>query len=116
MNKLSLSMFLMITLSFFLYAEDNHTQETNATVEHNSSVQTEQKHDTNKTIIKSKLEEQQVKEQMAREEEYAQSQSFLQGDDYDLKAVEVNLKSLENIPSIEPDYDFDMTDVYRDDI
>jgi hypothetical protein len=53
---------------------------------------------------------------MAREQEYAQSQSFAQGDDYDLKAVEVNVESLDSIPSIEPDYDFDMTDVYRDDL
>ena len=116
MNTLFLSMFLMTTLSFFLYAEENQTRETNITVEHNRSVQTKQKNDTNETMTKSELEAQQVKEQMEREKKYAREMKFYQGDEYDLKAVEVNLKSLENVPSIEPDYDFDMTDVYRDDL
>ena len=83
--------FFILFISLLLYAETNNTQAVD-------------------------LEAKQVKEQMAREAEYAQTQSFAQGDDYDLKAVEVNQKSLENIPMIEPDYDFDMTDVYRDDI
>jgi len=100
-------MFLGSLLIISLHAETNSTQESNTTLKHSES---------NKTQTTKKLTEEQVKEQMAREKEYAQSQSFAQGDDYDLKAVEVNLKSLENIPSIEPDYDFDMTDVYRDDI
>jgi hypothetical protein len=99
--------FLGSLLIIFLHAETNCTQEFNTTQKQSES---------NKTQTTKKLTEEQVKEQMAREKEYAQSQSFAQGDDYDLKAVEVNLKSLENIPSIEPDYDFDMTDVYRDDI
>jgi hypothetical protein len=99
--------FLGSLLIIFLHAETNSTQEFNTTQKQSES---------NKTQTTKKLTEEQVKEQMAREKEYAQSQSFAQGDDYDLKAVEVNLKSLENIPSIEPDYDFDMTDVYRDDI
>ena len=116
MNKLFLSMLLMTIWGFSLYAEDNHTKETNATVEHNSSVQIEQKNDTNKTMSKSKLEEQQVKEQMEREKKYAKEMKFYQGDEYDLKAVEVNEKSLDHIPLIEPDYDFDITDVYRDDL
>jgi hypothetical protein len=99
--------FLGFILTFSVYAETNSTQESNATVKKNLK---------DKTVITKKLTEQQVKEQMAREAEYAKSQSFAQGDDYDLKAVEVNVKSLDNIPSIEPDYDFDMTDVYRDDL
>ncbi len=103
MYKIFLGSLLIISL----HAETNSTQESNATLK---------KSDSNKTQTTKTLTEKQVKEQMAREKEYAQSQSFVQGDDYDLKAVEVNLKSLENIPSIEPDYDFDMTDVYRDDI
>jgi hypothetical protein len=67
-------------------------------------------------VTSSSLTQQQVKDQMAREAHYAETQSFAQGDAYDLKSVEINPASLNNIPSIEPDYDFDMTDVYRDDI
>lgn len=62
------------------------------------------------------LTDKQVKKQMAKEAEHARTQSFAQGDDYDLKSVEINEKSLNHIQAIEPDYDFDITDVYRDDI
>jgi len=96
MYKLFLLSFLITIIPFTLFADTNTTNK--------------DKNTTKERIAK------EVKEQMAREAEYAKSQSFAQGDDYDLKAVEVNVKSLDNIPSIEPDYDFDMTDVYRDDI
>ena len=43
-------------------------------------------------------------------------QRFYQGDEYDLKAHEVDPASLPDVPLLEPDYDFDITDVYRDDI
>jgi len=114
MNKLFLAILLMATLTFSLHAENNQTKENNTTSEHNKSKETKQNSDTNKT--KSKLTEQQIKEQIELEKKYAKEQKFYQGDEYDLKAVEINKKSLENIPVIEPDYDFDITDVYRDDI
>jgi predicted esterase YcpF (UPF0227 family) len=53
---------------------------------------------------------------MKLEEKYAKEQKFYQGNNYDLKSKEINQKSLDNLPVIEPDYDFDITDVYRDDI
>ncbi len=62
------------------------------------------------------LLEQKVKEQMEREKKYAREQKFYQGDDYNLSEHEVDPKTLKDIPVIEPDYDFDITDVYRDDI
>jgi len=110
--------FLLITallLSSPLYGENNQTQESNTTTELNSTVE------SNSTLPskennQTKLVEQHLQEQMEREKVYAEQQSFAQGDDYDLKAVEINPASLDNIPAIEPDYDFDMTDVYRDDL
>jgi hypothetical protein len=71
--------------------------------------------DTNKSKTNA-ISKKQIKEQMEKEKKYAKEQTFYQGDDYDLKGAEVNKKSLDSIPLIEPDYDFDMTDVYRDDI
>jgi len=62
------------------------------------------------------LAKQQVQEQMKLEEKYSKEQKFYQGDNYDLKSKEINQKSLDKLPVIEPDYDFDITDVYRDDI
>jgi len=53
---------------------------------------------------------------MKREERYAKEQIFYQGDDYDLSQHTINKDSLDSIPVIEPDYDFDITDVYRDDL
>ena len=57
-----------------------------------------------------------VKEQMEREKKFAKEQKFYQGKDYNLSAEKVDKKDLDSIPMIEPENDFDMTDVYRDDI
>jgi hypothetical protein len=56
-----------------------------------------------------------LKKQMEREKKYAKEQKFYNADEYDFKGAEVNPKSLEHIPVIEPDYDFDMDEgVYSD--
>jgi len=62
------------------------------------------------------LKQKHIKEQLEREKKFAQEQKFYQGDEYDLSEEEVDPKDLETIPTIEPENDFDMTDVYRDDI
>jgi len=49
---------------------------------------------------------------MKREEKFAKEQTFYQGDDYDLSYAEVNQDALDSVPLIEPDYDFNMDDVY----
>jgi len=71
---------------------------------------------TKKDTKTSNLTAKQVEEQMKLEEKFAKEQKFYQGENYDLKSKEINKKSLEKLPAIEPDYDFDITDVYRDDI
>ena len=53
---------------------------------------------------------------MKKEKKYAKEMVFYQGDDYDLKSHEVDPDALADVPLIEPDYDFDMDDVYRDDL
>ncbi|WP_457750011.1 hypothetical protein [Sulfurimonas sp.] len=57
-----------------------------------------------------------IQEQIQREKKYAKEQRFYQGKDYNLSAVKVDQSDLDSIPIIEPENDFDMTDVYRDDI
>jgi hypothetical protein len=102
MKKLLL---IMIFPFFTLSADSNNTKtetETNST-----------KSDKNSTLSNT---EKNLKEQMEREKKYAKEQKFYQGDEYDLKAVEVDPAVLDSIEAIEPDYDFDITDVYRDDI
>ena len=116
MNKLFISTLLIGYLAISINADTNASAKNKENNESNSSVKIEPKNDSNKTTSKSKRVEEEVKEQMEREEKYAKEQSFAQGDDYDLKAVEVNKDSLDSIPLLEPDYDFDITDVYRDDL
>jgi Ni/Co efflux regulator RcnB len=70
----------------------------------------------NRTKTAKEIMEEKIKEQMEREKKYAKEQKFYQGDAYDLKAHEVDPNSLPDVPVIEPDDDFDITDVYRDDI
>ena len=113
MNNLFFSSFAILAMTFTLHAENNDSNRTDQNIEHNKTVVKEQKKaDGNKT----KLIDEHVKEQMEREKEYAQKQSFAQGDDYDLSAHEVDPNALPDVPVIEPDYDFDITDVYRDDL
>ena len=115
MNKtLSVSLFLLM-LTFSLHAENNDTNKSVSSNEHNKSVK-EKKSDSNKTTSSSDITKKEVQDQMKREEKYAKEQIFYQGDDYDLSQHDVNEKSLDSIPVIEPDYDFDITDVYRDDL
>ncbi|UCN00197.1 hypothetical protein LCX93_11850 [Sulfurimonas sp. SWIR-19] len=65
---------------------------------------------------KSDVVKKHIQEQMQKEQKYAKEQKFYQGKDYNLSAVEVDPNDLDAIPTIEPENDFDMTDVYRDDI
>jgi len=98
-----------------LFADDNKTKDQNKTMQVNSKKKINQQSDSNKTRSKQTLE-QQIEEQIKREKKYAEEMKFYQGDEYDLKAAEIDEKSLDRIPTIEPEDDFDMTDVYRDDI
>ena len=111
MKIVSLIPVALLCISPFVHAESNttHQNKKKAVVEH-----TEKKKDTNKTK-QAKIEEK-IREQMEREKKYAKEQRFYQGDEYDLKAHEVDPKSLPDVPLLVPDYDFDITDVYRDDI
>ncbi len=69
-----------------------------------------------KKVKKENLKEKHLKEQMQREKKFAKEQKFYKGKEYDLSAQKVDPKDLDSIPIIEPENDFDMTDVYRDDI
>ena len=92
----------------FLHAENNQSiQQVKINKEQKSA-------DSNQSIKKDKVEKQ-VQEQMKREKKYAKEQKFYQGSDYNLSAFEIEEDSLPDVPSLEPDYDFDMsTGVYTD--
>ncbi len=54
-----------------------------------------------------------IKKAMEKEKEYAKEQRFYNADEYDFQGAQVDPKTLEKIPVLEPDYDFDMsTGVY----
>ncbi len=76
------------------------------------SLQAQEKNQNKEELLKQKH----LKEQMQREKKYADEQKFYQADEYDFSEQEVDPKDLDSIPTIEPENDFDMTDVYRDDI
>ena len=63
--------------------------------------------------VEKKDEQEHIEDQIKKEEKYAQEQRFYMGDEYDLKAAEVDERSLENIPD-QPEYndDFNMDHVY----
>jgi len=49
---------------------------------------------------------------MEKEKKYAKEQVFYQTHNYDFKGAEVNQDSIESIPNIEVQDDFDMDSVY----
>ncbi len=102
MNKIILSLFLLLSMLSSLNADNNNT------------AKVEPKSENNKSKKSSTLTEKKVQEQMEREKKYAKERTFYQGSDYNLSAVEVDPDSLSSIPVIEPDYDFDMDDAYAD--
>ncbi len=91
----------LLILSISLTADQNKTVEQNST-----------KAETNSTSNIDKN----LKKQMELEKKYEKEQKFYQGDEYDLKSKEIDKSSLDSIDIIEPEYDFDITDLYRDDI
>ena len=48
----------------------------------------------------------------SKEKKYAKEQTFYSEENYDFKGAEVNPESLKNIKEVQPQYDFDMDDVY----
>ncbi len=98
--------FALLFFSTLLFAAPAETNTSSTAVD-------KQKSDSNQTKV---LLEEKVKEQMEREKKFAKEQKFYQGKDYNLSEHVVDPKTLKDIPVIEPDYDFDITDVYRDDI
>lgn len=70
--------------------------------------------DTNRSQNKAKIKTE-IEKQMEKEKKYAKEQAFYQGEEYDLKSYEIDPDSLPDVPSLEPDDDFDMSEgVYTD--
>jgi hypothetical protein len=100
MKKIFITLF---TLSM-AFAQTNTTQELNKTIENNSTKE--------QNLSKEELIQKAIQEQIKREEKYKQEQKFYMGDEYNLDEHKVDKKTLEHIKPIEPEYDFNMDDVY----
>ncbi len=75
--------------------------ETNDTIDKNNSV-----------TVDTKQLEKHLKEQIKREENFARTQEFKKGKDYNLSEHQVDPEDLNSVQVIEPEYDFNMDDVY----
>ena len=79
-----------------------------------SSILFAESNDTNRSQDKSKINAE-IKKQIEKEKKYAKEKTFYQGKDYDLKSYEIDPDSLPDVPSLEPDDEFDMSEgVYTD--
>lgn len=56
--------------------------------------------------------EKQLKKEMENEKKYAKEQIFYSEKNYDFKGAEVNKESLDSVPELEPQYDFNMDSTY----
>ena len=106
------NLFILPLFILSLYAENNSSHENNISSESNLTIVSDKNitSDLNNSKI-NKIEEQ-LKKQIEREKKFAKEQTFYQGKEYDLSYAEVNPDSLDSVPLLEPDYDFDMDDVY----
>ncbi len=81
---------LLIILPLSLFAQNNVTESNNSAI--------------NKNIQKA----------IEKEKKYKKEQKFYQGKDYNLSEQQIDPKSVDKVPLIEPEYDFDITDLYSD--
>jgi len=103
-----LKFIIFFSLVSFLVANDtNNTKIVNK----DTNITKAKKTDSN--LTKEQLLQKHVEEQMKREAKYAKEKAFYMGKDYNLTEHQVDPKSLKKIKTIEPEYDFDMDDVYN---
>jgi len=95
--------FILFNLVFFLYGQSNIT-DTNITKESNSTKDANITKDLQSNIQKA----------IEAEKKFEKEQRFYMGDDYNLTEHQVDPKSVDKVPLIEPEYDFDITDLYAD--
>jgi len=88
---------LLLLLAIFAYADEtNVTKDNNVSKNNNSKLQ------------------EQIQKQIEKEKKYQKEQKFYMGKDYNLTEHEVDPKTVDKVPLIEPEYDFDITDLYAD--
>ena len=100
MKKLLMAILVTVFCSATLYGENNDS--------------IEQENNTSKSDESTKKDRitKQIEKQMKREEKFAREQQFYKGENHNLSYAEVNKDSIDSVPLIEPDYDFNMDDVY----
>ncbi|ADV46693.1 hypothetical protein [Nitratifractor salsuginis] len=91
-------LFILIAASFLIAGESNQTRPSQ---EHNASLS-----EQNLTL-------KHIKEQQEREKKYAKEKAFYEGKDYNLSDKKISPKEIESVPTIPPEDDFDMSDVYN---
>ena len=89
------SFFIIALLYLSLCAETNSTK-------------TKDNNDSNSTINKN------LQKLIEKEKKIKKEQKFYQGDDYNLTETAVDKSTVDKVPLIEPEYDFDITDLYND--
>jgi len=73
-----------------------------------NSTKVKDNNDSNATINKN------LQKMIEKEKKIKKEQKFYQGDDYNLTETAVEKETVDKVPLIEPEYDFDITDVYND--
>ena len=90
-----IKLLLSLSLVLFLHAENNVTESNKSS-------------DNNTTISKN------LQKLIEKEKKIKKEQKFYQGKDYNLSENKVDKSVLDKVPLIEPEYDFDITDLYND--
>ena len=96
---------LIFAFSIMLIA---NSEVNSSTTDNNNSLDKNSTLDNNATLQK------QIQKQIEKEKIYQKEQKFYMGDEYNLTEHQVDPKTVDKVPVIEPEYDFDITDLYAD--
>ncbi len=99
---------IAILMPIVLFSSMKNINELNKT-NSDSNISKKLKVDKNITLEKSNIQK-----AILKEKKFAKEQKFYKGKDYNLSEHKVDKSILDKVPIIEPEYDFDMDDVYSD--
>ena len=105
--------FMFLFFPLLVMALESNTTENNQSLESNSSIKSDKNESKSElNLTKEELIQKALEEQIEREKKYQREQKFYMGKDYNLDEKKVDKKILQHIEPIEPEYDFNMDDVY----
>ncbi len=96
-KELIVVLFLIVSIGFAKGIDKNSSKDLNSSDKNSSN-----------------YEKSNIQKAIENEKKFEKEQKFYMGEDYNLSQHKVDQKTIDKVKAIEPEYDFDITDVYAD--